>query len=157
MTEFDKADTNGNGVIEKAEWNKIALEDRRLEMIDRDLKRNAERRFTGFALMGMLIYPFIILLASVLGFDKAASLITDIASVYVIAASGVVAAFMGFNAYSAKAESKKTTGVHAHPCLRDGHHARTHAHDPQHNACTRLYKGSGSRSGPSILSVLADT
>ena len=52
--------------------------------------------------MGMLIYPFIILLASVLGFDKAASLITDIASVYVIAASGVVAAFMGFNAYAGK-------------------------------------------------------
>ena len=102
MTEFDKADINGNGVIEKAEWNKLALEDRRLEMIDRDLKRNAERRFTGFALAGMLIYPFIILLASVLGFDKAAS-------VYVIAASGVVAAFMGFNAYSAKAEKKQTT------------------------------------------------
>ena len=76
-------------------------------MVDRDLKRNAERRFTGFALAGMLIYPFIILLASVLGFDQAASLITDIASVYVIAASGVVAAFMGFNAYSAKADSKK--------------------------------------------------
>ena len=61
MTEFDKADTNNNGVIERVEWNKLALEDRRLEMIDRDLKRNAERRFTGFALMGMLIYPFIIL------------------------------------------------------------------------------------------------
>jgi len=43
----------------------------------------------------------------VLGFDKAASLITDIASVYVIAASGVVAAFMGFNAYSAKTDNKK--------------------------------------------------
>jgi len=109
MTEFDKVDLNNNGVIERVEWNKIALEDRRLEMIDRDLKRNAERRFTGFALMGMLIYPFIILLASVLGFDKAATLITDIASVYVIAASGVVAAFMGFNAYSAKAESKKAS------------------------------------------------
>ena len=64
MTEFDKADLNKNGVIEKNEWNKLALEDRRLEMIDRDLKRNAERRFTGFALAGMLIYPFIILLAS---------------------------------------------------------------------------------------------
>ena len=45
MTEFEKADINGNGVIERAEWNKLALEDRRLEMIDRDLKRNAERRF----------------------------------------------------------------------------------------------------------------
>ena len=46
MSEFKKADTNGNGVIEKSEWNKLALEDRRLEMVDRDLKRNAERRFT---------------------------------------------------------------------------------------------------------------
>ena len=109
MTEFKKADTNGNGVIDKVEWNKLALEDRRLEINDRDLKRDAERRYTGFALAGMLIYPFIILFASVLGFDKAATLITDIARVYVIAASGVVAAFMGFNAYSAKAESKKTS------------------------------------------------
>ena len=106
MTEFDKADLDKNGSIDRIEWNRLALEDRRLEMVDRDLKRNAERRFTGFALAGMLIYPFIILLASVLGFDKAASLITDIASVYVIAASGVVAAFMGFNAYSAKADKK---------------------------------------------------
>ena len=43
----------------------------------------------------MLLYPFIILLASVLGFDAAASLITDIASVYVVAASGVVVGYFG--------------------------------------------------------------
>jgi len=110
MTDFDKADLDSNGSIDRAEfrtmWNKLELEDRKLEIADQDLKRNAERRFTGLALMGMLVYPFIILLASVLGFDKAATLITDIASVYVIAASGVVAAFMGFNAYSAKADKK---------------------------------------------------
>ena len=109
MTEFDKADLNNNSTIERTEWNLLALEDRRLEIHDQDLKRNAERRFTGFALAGMLIYPFIILFASVLGFDKAATLITDIASVYVIAASGVVAAYMGFNAYSANADKKKAS------------------------------------------------
>tara|TARA_R100000541_G_scaffold8120_1_gene15718 strand:- start:187 stop:567 length:381 start_codon:yes stop_codon:yes gene_type:complete len=109
VTEFDKADTNGNGNIDRNEWNRLALEDRRLEMVDKDLKRNAERRFTGFALAGMLMYPLIILFASMMGFDKAATLITDIASVYVIAASGVVAAFMGFNAYSAKADKKKAS------------------------------------------------
>jgi|TARA_R110000787_G_scaffold106512_1_gene214188 hypothetical protein len=106
VTEFDKVDLNKNGTIERSEWSRLELEDRRLEIIDQDLKRNAERRFTGLALVGMLIYPFIILLASVLGFDKAAALITDIASVYVIAASGVVAAFMGFNAYAGKANNK---------------------------------------------------
>ena len=66
-------------------------------------------RFTGFALAGMLVYPFFILLASVLGFDKAASLITDVASVYVLSASAVVGAFMGFNAYSAKSNGKSAS------------------------------------------------
>jgi len=102
MTEFDKADLDSSGSIDRNEWNILALEDKRLEIADQDLKRNAERRFTGFALAGMLLYPLIILLASVLGFDKAASLITDIASVYVIAASGIVGAFIGFNSMSAK-------------------------------------------------------
>ena len=111
MKEFEKADSNGNGVIEPIEWEKLRLEERRLEINDRDLKRDAERRYTGFALAGMLIYPFIILFASVLGFDQAASLITDIASVYVIAARGVVAAFMGFNAYSAKSDKKTSMSI----------------------------------------------
>jgi len=102
MTEFDKADLDSSGSIDRNEWNILALEDKRREMEDEDLKRNAERRFTGFALAGMLLYPLVILFASWLGFDKAASLITDIASVYVIAASGIVGAFIGFNSMSAK-------------------------------------------------------
>lgn len=102
MVEFDKADLNKNGSIDRQEWNALMLEDKRREMVDEDLKRNAERRFTGFALAGMLLYPLVILSASWLGLDKAATLITDIASVYVIAASGVVGAFIGFNSMSAK-------------------------------------------------------
>ena len=107
MTEFDKADLDSSGAIERNEWALLELDDRRKRIDDEDLKRNAERRYTGFALAGMLLYPLIILLASVLGFDKAASLITDIASVYVIAASGIVGAFIGFNSMSAK--SNKTS------------------------------------------------
>jgi len=102
MTEFKKADLNSDGSICIDEWDKLKLEDKRLEIADQDLKRNTERMLVVWCCIGMLVYPFIILLASVLGFDKAATLITDIASVYVIAASGVVAAFMGFNAYTGK-------------------------------------------------------
>tara|TARA_B100000780_G_C20880659_1_gene350314 strand:+ start:144 stop:494 length:351 start_codon:yes stop_codon:yes gene_type:complete len=104
MVEFDKADLDSNGSIDRHEWRELALEDKRREMVDEDLKRNAERRFTGFALAGMLLYPLIILLASWLELDKAATLVTDIASVYVIAASGVVASYLGFNAYAGKAK-----------------------------------------------------
>ena len=40
MTEFEKADTNGNGTIERSEWNRLSLESARLEIADQDLKRN---------------------------------------------------------------------------------------------------------------------
>ena len=107
MTEFDKADLDSNGSICIDEWNILALEDKRLEIADQDLKRNTERMLVVWCCIGMLVYPFIILLASVLGFDKAATLITEVASVYVIAASGIVGAFIGFNSMSAK--SNKTS------------------------------------------------
>ena len=55
MTEFERIDKNKNGTIEPTEWALLELEDRRRRIDDEDLKRNAERRFTGFALAGMLL------------------------------------------------------------------------------------------------------
>lgn len=97
MTEFDDLDKNGNGSIEKDEFKALDLEDRRLKIADADEKRNTERLLVKACAFGMLFYPFIILLASVLGFDTAASLITDIATVYSVAASTVVVGYFGFN------------------------------------------------------------
>jgi hypothetical protein len=101
--EFKKADLDSNGSICVDEFEKLEVQSRKLEIADQDLKRNTERMLVVWCCIGMLIYPFIILLASVLGFDKAATLITEVASVYVLSASAVVASFMGFNMMSAKA------------------------------------------------------
>ena len=90
-------DLNGNGKIDSDE-REIMLEDRRRKMEDADSKRDTQRRLTIACAAGMLLYPFAILVASALGFSEAASLIADIATVYVVAASGVVAAYFGFNA-----------------------------------------------------------
>jgi pheromone shutdown protein TraB len=98
MNEYD---LNGNGKIDPDE-REIMLEDRRRKMEDADAKRDAQRRMTWFALSGMLAYPFAILMASLMGYSDAAGLIADIATVYVVAASGVVAAYFGFNAMEAK-------------------------------------------------------
>ena len=105
----DEYDLNGNGKIDPDE-REIMLEDRRRMMEDADAKRDAQRGMTWFALSGMVLYPLIILAASVLGFDNAATLIADIAAVYVVAASGVAAAYFGFNAMEAKnvASSNRT-------------------------------------------------
>lgn len=93
-------DLNGNGKIDKQE-REILLEDRRRKMEDADAKRDAQRRMTWFALSGMVLYPLAILVASLLDLDDAAALIADIATVYVVAVSGVTAAYFGFNAMEA--------------------------------------------------------
>lgn len=96
----DDYDLNGNGVIDPEE-REIMLEDRRRKMEDADAKRDAQRRMTWFALAGMVLYPLAILTASLLGLTDAAGLIADIATVYVVAVSGVTAAYFGFNAMEA--------------------------------------------------------
>jgi hypothetical protein len=93
----DDYDLNSNGKIDLDE-KEIMLEDRYRKMEDADAKRDAQRRMTWFALSGMVLYPLAILVASWLGLSDAASLIADIATVYVVAVSGVTAAYFGFNA-----------------------------------------------------------
>jgi hypothetical protein len=102
MTDFEKADLNGNGTIDEVEWQKLALEDRWRELNDADAKRDTQRRLTTACAAGMLLYPFAIVIASALSLDIAANLIADIATVYVVAASGVIAAYFGFNAMESK-------------------------------------------------------
>ena len=94
-------DLNGNGEIDPVE-HEIMLEDRRRRMEDADAKRDAQRRMTWFALSGMILYPFVILVASMTGLETAAKLMADIAAVYVIGASGIAAAYFGFNAMESK-------------------------------------------------------
>jgi hypothetical protein len=98
--EVSEYDLNGNGKIDPEE-REIMLEDRRRKMEDADAKRDAQRQMTWFALSGMVLYPFAILAASLFGLNDAAGLIADIATVYVVAVSGVTAAYFGFNAMEA--------------------------------------------------------
>ena len=98
--EINEYDLNGNGKID-ADEREIMIEDRRRRMEDADAKRDAQRRMTWFALSGMVLYPLAILAASLLNLSDAAALIADIATVYVVAVSGVTAAYFGFNAMEA--------------------------------------------------------
>lgn len=90
-------DANGDGHISKEEWD-MHLEFKRKALEDQDAQRDAMRKMTWFALAGMLLYPFTILITSLLGFDKAATIIGDIAPTYFVAISALVAAFFGADA-----------------------------------------------------------
>ena len=98
---LDDADTNGDGHI-SAEELEMHLEFKRKELEDADAQRDAMRKMTWFALFGMLLYPAIILITTILGQDKAAQLISDIAPTYFVSIYVLVAAFVGADAVKRK-------------------------------------------------------
>ena len=94
-------DVNGDGHI-SAEEMAMHLEFKRKALEDKDAQRDAMRKMTWFALFGMLLYPFAIVLTSFLGLDEAAGIVGDIAPTYFIAISALVAAFFGADAIKNK-------------------------------------------------------
>ena len=94
------ADTNGDGHISKAEME-MHLEFRRKELEDADAMRDAQRNMAWFALFGMLLYPFAVVLANLLGLDGAAKILGDMAATYFVSVAAIVAAFFGGQAFTA--------------------------------------------------------
>jgi len=67
-----------------------------------DKKDNAQRAMAWFALFGMLLYPFAVVLSSLLGLEKAADILGSMAPTYFVAVAGIVAAFYGFQTWKGK-------------------------------------------------------
>jgi len=100
MAEFHPADTNGDGTVSKEE-EAMYLEFKRKELEDLDAMRDAQRNMTWFALFGLLLYPFAVVLADLIGLDSASKILGDMAATYFVSVAAIVAAFFGGQAYSA--------------------------------------------------------
>ena len=100
---FAHLDTDGDGIItdeEMARAKEIAEFEHEKKMHENeDKKEDQIRAMAWFALWGMLWYPATILATSIVGQEKAAQLISDIAPTYFVAIAGLVAAFFGAQAY----------------------------------------------------------
>jgi len=99
MTEFEKADVDGNGYIDQAEWAKLDLEDRRRRLDDEDAQRDQQRKMVWYVLFGMLGYPFFVIGAAFLNLDQASDILGSMATIYFPATSLILGAFFGANAY----------------------------------------------------------
>ena len=100
-TGFHPADTNGDGEVSETE-KEMYLEFKRKELEDADAMRDAQRNMTWFALGGLLLYPFAVVLASLAGLDQAQDTLGDMAPTYFVAVAGIVAAFFGTQAMKGK-------------------------------------------------------
>ena len=106
MTSFEEADNNGSGSIEKHEWDLLLLDDKRRKIEDEDAHRDQTRKMAWFALWGMLLYPFGVVLTSAFGLDNASAIIGSMASIYFVSVAGVVSVFMGVTNLAKKAITK---------------------------------------------------
>jgi len=101
---FHPADTNGDGVVD-AEEHKMYLEFKRKRLEDEDAMRDAQRQMTWYALFGMLLYPFAVVLADVVNLDGASKILGDMAATYFVSVAAIVMAFFGKTAYENKANN----------------------------------------------------
>ena len=96
-SEFAKYDLNGDGVVSDEE---LAMEERMIDLDNKDKKEDAQRNMAWFALGGMLLYPFAVVLASLLGLTEAQKTLGSMAPTYFVAVAGIVAAFFGAQAFN---------------------------------------------------------
>ena len=96
-----RIDANGDGHI-SAEEAAMDLEFKRKRLEDNDAMRDAQRNMAWFALFGMLLYPFAVVVASLIGLDQAAKTLGDMAPTYFVSVAAIVAAFYGKSALENK-------------------------------------------------------
>ena len=99
--DFHPADTNGDGTVSDAE-QEMYLEAKRKELEDADAMRDAQRNMAWFALAGMLLYPFAVVLASLVGLDEAQKTLGSMAPTYFVSVAAIVAAFYAKEAVGGK-------------------------------------------------------
>ena len=100
---YAQFDADGDGIITDEEMRQaeeiMRLEQEKARFENEDAKEDQIRAMAWFALWGMLLYPILILVTSILGQEMAAELISNIAPTYFVAIAGLVAAFFGAQAY----------------------------------------------------------
>lgn len=102
-SEHEALDTNNDGVVDDKELS-LARDMQHLT-VSRE-KADAQRAMAWFALWGMLLYPTLIVVCSLIKLDAAAQILSEIASVYFVAIAGLVAAYFGASAWVTRGNGK---------------------------------------------------
>ena len=88
-------DVDGDGIVSDEE---LAMSKEMMRLENEDKKADAQRNMAWFALFGMLLYPFAVVIASWVGLTGAGEILGDMAPTYFVSVAAIVAAFFGTQA-----------------------------------------------------------
>ena len=83
-------DVDGDGIVSDEE---LAMSKEMMRLENEDKKADAQRNMAWFALFGMLLYPFAVVIASWVGLTGAGEILGDMAPTYFVSVAAIVAAF----------------------------------------------------------------
>ena len=95
-SEFAMYDVDGDGTVSDKE---LAMSERMQELSVLHEKADAQKNMCWLALLGMLLYPALVVLCDLLGLDKAAELLEAMSSIYFVSVGGLISVWFGSIAY----------------------------------------------------------
>ena len=95
-SEFAMYDVDGDGTVSDDE---LAMSERMQELSVLHEKADAQKNMCWLALLGMLLYPALVVLCDLLGLDKAAELLEAMSSIYFVSVGGLISVWFGSIAY----------------------------------------------------------
>jgi len=96
-SEYEKYDADGDGIVTDDE---IAVSERLQHLSVMHEKADAQRNMCWLALLGMLLYPSLVVFCDLLKLQQAAEILGSMASVYYVAVAGLVSVWFSAQAWS---------------------------------------------------------
>ena len=103
-SKFSKYDLDGDGIVTDEE---LTMDARMMRLDNEDKKEDAQRQMAWFALAGMLLYPFAVVISMWIGLTEAGKTLGSMAPTYFVSVAAIVAAFYAKNAYQKTTEGKE--------------------------------------------------
>ncbi len=94
---YAKYDADGDGVVSDVE---LAMSERLQQLEVMHEKADAQKNMCWLALLGMLLYPSLVVISDMLGLEQAAEILGAMSSIYYVSVAGLVSVWFSTLAWS---------------------------------------------------------
>lgn len=94
---YAKYDVDGDGIVSDEE---LAMSEHLQQLELQNEKADAQRNMCWLAILGMLLYPSLVVISDMLGLGQAAEILGAMSSIYYVSVAGLVSVWFGAQAWT---------------------------------------------------------